>query len=135
MKKTGKRDSFIVYRSFYDASKSLSDQEQLNYLRALMEYGLDHTEPSLEGSTKALFELSKPQLDANFKRYQNGSKRKAKPKQNVSKTEANVNVNDNVNDNVNVNVNDNVLASTSLNPFSLIDEEKKEKLYSRRKQA
>ncbi len=54
-------------------------------------------------------------MDANLKRYENGtkakvkqvvSKQEAKQKQTISKVEANVNVN--VNDNVNVNENENV---------------------------
>jgi hypothetical protein len=73
-----------------------------------------------------VFTLIKPQLDANQKRYENGnkpkvkqviSKQEAKPKQDVSKVEANVNVNDNVNENVNVNDNENVNANVSKSRF------------------
>ena len=59
----------------------------------------------LDGTAFGMFQLVKPQLDANRKRFQNGcvkkqneSKTEAKPKQNESKTEANVNVNKNVNE-------------------------------------
>ena len=39
-----------------------------------MEYGLDEKEPETAGIEKAIFLLVKPQIDANNKRYQNGTK-------------------------------------------------------------
>ena len=84
-----------------------------------MEYALNQKEIKLNGISKAIFSLVKPQLDANYKKYENGkqkkSKTEAKQKQNRSKTGTNVNENVNVNDNenVNVNVNDNNTVSDS----------------------
>lgn len=111
------RDSFIFYRSFYEAIKEVPEDAQLQIYKAISIYALEQEEIELTGIAKAIFSLVKPQLDANYKKYENGkqtkSKTKAKDKQNKSKIETNVNDNDNVNDNVNVNVNDNDNVSDS----------------------
>lgn len=103
------RDSFIFYRSFYEAIKEVSEEQQLQVYRAISIYALEQEEIELEGVAKAIFSLVKPQLDANYKKYENGkqskSKTKAKEKQTQSKIETNVNVNVNENDNVNANAN------------------------------
>ena len=109
------RDSFIFYRSFYEAIETLPEKEQLDIYRAIAHFSLDCEEIELSGISKTVFLLIKPQLEANIKRYQSGIKAKqirnkteANDKQTISKTEANVNVNVNVNENENVNVNENV---------------------------
>lgn len=111
------RDSFIFYRSFYEAIKEIPEEEQLKVFKAITEYALNQNEIEIEGVSKAIFTLIRPQLDANFQKYLNGKKSKqnkskseASYKQSKSKsgTNVNVNVNENVNDNVNVNVNDEV---------------------------
>lgn len=103
------RDSFIFYRSFYEAISELPKENQADSYNAIMRYALDQEEIELTGISKAIFSLVKPQLDANYKKYENGkqkkSKTEAKQKQTKSKKIANVNENVNVNDNVNVNVN------------------------------
>ena len=105
-----KRDSFIFYRSFYDASKCLKTEEKAQLFDAICSYALDEKVEQLDGMAYGMFQLVKPQLDANRKRFNNGcikkqkvSKTEAKRKQNRSKIEANVNVN--VNPNVNENLN------------------------------
>ena len=112
------RESFIIYRSFYEAICDLPDTNQSEVWRAICEYSLNFNEIELTGVSRTIFRLIKPQLDANLKRYANGkrdklkfneikqttSKRKAKRKQDESKVDANVNVNVNVNDNVNENL-------------------------------
>ena len=107
------RDSFIFYRSFYEAISELPKENQADTYNAIMQYALNQEEINLTGISKAIFSLVKPQLDANYKKYENGKQKKsktvAKQKQNVSKTGTNVNDNENVNvnDNENVNENDN----------------------------
>ena len=105
------RDSFIFYRSFYTAISELPKENQAEVYNAIIKYALDQEETKLIGITRAIFSLIKPQLDANYKKYENGkqkkSKTEAKDKQKGSKTETNVNVNDNVNENENDNVNEN----------------------------
>ena len=105
-----KRDSFIFYRSFYDASKCLKTEEKAQLFDAICSYALDEKVEKLDGTAYGMFQLVKPQLDANRKRFNNGcikkqkgSKSEAKAKQTKSKIEANVNVN--VNPNVNENLN------------------------------
>ena len=106
------RDSFIFYRSFYEAISELPKENQADTYDAIMQYALNQKEIELTGISKAIFSLVKPQLDANYKKYENGkqkkSKKEANKKQNESKTETNVNDNENVNvnDNDNVNVSD-----------------------------
>ena len=106
------RDSFIFYRSFFIATKCLKNEEKAQLFDAICSYALDGEINDLDGVAFGMFQLIKPQLDANRKRFENGcvkkqkiSKTEAKPKQKISKTEANVNVNENVNENVNVNNN------------------------------
>lgn len=112
------RDSFIFYRSFYEAIKEIPEAEQLKVYKAITEYALNQNEIEIEGVSKAIFTLIRPQLDANFQKYLNGKKSKqnkskieASYKQSKSKSETNVNVN--VNENVNVNDNDNVNVNAS----------------------
>jgi len=100
------RDSFIFYRSFFSATKHLNQVEKAQLFEAICSYALDGNISLLEGTPQGMFELIKPQLDANRKRFENGcikkqkiSKTEAKPKQKTSKDEANVNVNVNVNHN------------------------------------
>ena len=102
------RDSFIFYRSFFIATKCLKNEEKAQLFDAICSYALDGEINDLDGVAFGMFQLIKPQLDANRKRFENGcvkkqkiSKTEAKPKQKISETEANVN------DNVNVNVNEN----------------------------
>lgn len=106
------RDSFIFYRSFYEAISELPKENQADSYNAIMRYALDQEEIELTRISKAIFSLVKPQLDANYKKYENGkqkkSKTEAKQKQTKSKKVTNVNENENVNDNVNVNDNDKV---------------------------
>ena len=104
-----KRDSFIFYRSFYDASKCLKTEEKAQLFDAICSYALDEKVEQLDGTAYGMFQLVKPQLDANRKRFNNGcikkqkgSKKEAKRKQTKSKIEANVNVNPNVNENLNL---------------------------------
>lgn len=123
------RDSMVFYRSFLMALKSLPDDLRAEVLMDILSYGLDGIEPqSNDGVCRAIFELVRPQIDANNQRYVNGCKgaeygkmggrpRKnnepknpnetpKKPLKNPNET-PNVNVNDNDNVNVNENVNEN----------------------------
>lgn len=115
------RDSFIFYRSFFESAKTLKTKDKLKFFESVCDYALNDIEPDLEGPALGMFNLLKPQVDANNKRFENGKKggrpkanqdeTKAKPKRNRPQSKPqpndNVNVNDNVNDNVNVNDNDN----------------------------
>lgn len=111
------RDSMVFYRSFYEALKDLPPEQFKESVKAIMEYGLNGKEPETTGIEKTIFLLTKPQIDANNKRYQNGSKggrkkneseqnnnqtgTKQEPNRNQSLTKPEPNVNDNVNVNEN----------------------------------
>ncbi len=133
------KDSMIFYRSFYEAVSELDQKSQGKIYSAIFDYSFNMKEPDLQGIAKTVFRLIKPQLDANHRRYENGSK--AKTKQNGSKTEAsdkqttskseanknknnNVNNNDNKNENNNRNVNSENVAVPVFNPINLENFEK-----------
>lgn len=126
------KDSFVFYRSFYEALQNVPKKNRAEVYEAVFEYAFEAREPSLKGVTRALWELIRPQLDASQKRYENSMKgaeygkkgaeygklggrpKKEKtplkgdiekpPTGGISQNPLNVNVNENVNDNVNVNV-------------------------------
>jgi hypothetical protein len=113
---SNKRDSFIFYRSFYDAISDLTEHQQLEVYKAIFEYSLNFNEVELIGVSSTVFKLIKPNLEANNKRYlngtqpknkQNGSETEAKEKQNGSKPEANKDKDKDVDKDNNVNENKN----------------------------
>lgn len=68
-------DSFIFYRSFYEAIKKVkSPEDREAILMAIAGYALDAEEPQLQYPLDMIFELIKPQIDANSKRKENGKK-------------------------------------------------------------
>lgn len=112
------RDSFVFYRSFYDAIKDLPRDVQGEIYTAIMEYSLYGKETeNLKPIARSVFTLMKPQIDVNNKRFENGKKggrpksgnepdgnqeeTKEKPSNNQSETKSKPNVNDNVNANEN----------------------------------
>ena len=109
------KDSFVFYRSFYNAIKKLKKKDQLTIYSYICEYVFDQKTGSLEGVPAAIFDLMKPQIDANLRRYENGKKgakygskggRPKTPRKPLENPKETPNVNVNVNDNVNVNVNE-----------------------------
>lgn len=124
------KDSFIFYKSFFDALINLDDETRLKCYDAISGYAITGVAPELNGVALSIFSLIKPQIDANSKRYENGKKggkkpnpnqsrteaepnpnrnrTKAEPKANQSRTEAEPNENENVNVNENENVNDKI---------------------------
>lgn len=129
-------DSFVVYASYLKAAKRLNDADRLAVYDAIMEYGIEGTEPETDGVAAAIFEIVKPLIDANMKKREAGRKGgeakrsnlEAEAKQNeanAKQTEANRKQNEanakqneadpekvpsnvNVNANVNANANENV---------------------------
>lgn len=126
-------NSVIIYKSFYDGIKSFDPETRDAFWTAVMEYVFYGNEIEMPPIAKAVFTLARPQIDANIRRRENGSKGAAyggkggRPRKTpmglsektpmglLNKTPMGLqsktpNVNDNVNVNVNVNgnVNDNV---------------------------
>lgn len=80
-----KRDSFIFYRSFYEAIHELKDDIKLEVFTAITEYALYGKVPEdLKPVAKGMFTLIKPNLDVNTVRYENGKKGGRKPKKAAS---------------------------------------------------
>ena len=80
------RDSVVFYRSFYEAIKKLpADQFKASAL-AILEYGLDGKEPETDGIERTVFCMAKPQIDANNRRYENGTKG-GRPKTRINQEE------------------------------------------------
>lgn len=105
------RDSTVFYRSFFEAVKELPAEQFKACVSAIMEYALDGKEPESSGIEKTVYLMAKPQIDANNKRYQNGTKggrpkTETKPNANQMLTERKPKQRDiepNENDNVNEN--------------------------------
>lgn len=121
-----KSDSFVFYRSFFEALRNVPKKHRTEIYDAVFMYVFEAQEPSFSGVPRALWELIRPQLDASHRRYENarrggehgkkgGRPRKTgnekKPLKGYEEKTLNVNVNSNVND----NVNDNVCVDTQTN--------------------
>ena len=107
------RDSFIFYRSFYEASLPLNKEQKADLFTAICELALNQNVTKTEPLVNALLTLIKPNIDANNIRYANGMKggrpkTKVKPKRNQGKTKAKPNEDVNVNVDVDVNGNENI---------------------------
>ena len=127
------RKGFTFYRSFVNAIRKLPDADKLAVYEAIADYSLDGIEPNEEELSlyaQMLWEVILPNLDADRRRYENGTKggcpkgatkpsmignqnakkqnkTETKPNQNQNETETKPNQNQNKS-NVNVNVNANV---------------------------
>jgi len=68
------KDSFIFYRSFFEAINDVPEENQLIIYRAISDYALNFKEPKLTGLSKAIFTLIKPYLDGTFTSIEKGDK-------------------------------------------------------------
>lgn len=69
------RDSFIFYKSFYEAIADLPKDIRLEILTAIIEYALFGRQPeNLKPFAKGMFTLIKPNIDVNTARFENGKK-------------------------------------------------------------
>ena len=113
------RDSFVFYKSFYEAIKEIDEKNQLQVFVAICEYSLNEKEIELTGISKAIFTLIKPNIDSAKARYtasvENGKKggrpkkeTQQKPSKNLNKTQQKPSKNLNEDEDVNVDVDDNV---------------------------
>ena len=68
------REYFMFYRPFKESMRDLSDKDKLIMYEAITDYALDLKEPNLEGFPKVVFDLIRPVLETNIKRWQNGCK-------------------------------------------------------------
>ena len=119
-----KIESFVFYRSFYEATKRIPKRHRSALYDAIFDYIFEQKEPQLEGTSDALWCSFKPQLDANLKRYANAKKggkygktggRPRKEGENKKPFKGFENKTPNVNENVNVNDNDNANVNVNAN--------------------
>ncbi len=68
------RESILFYRSFYEVSKSLPEDEGNKFLKGLLEYAFYGIEPEFDGVSASFFMLIRPQIDANNRKFENGKK-------------------------------------------------------------
>ena len=119
------RDSFVFYRSFYEAIRRQPKKVQADIYNTIADYALNGTEPTqASDAVLSIFLLIKPQIDANNHRYTAGKKggrpSKTDSNEKEEKTETygfenraekdafeKPNENENVNENVNENGNEN----------------------------
>lgn len=69
------KESFVFYKSFYEALQDLKEKDRLKVYDAICELAINGNETKLAGLSKTIFTLIKPQILANNKRYANGKKR------------------------------------------------------------
>ena len=68
------KNSFVFYRSFYDALSKCTPKVRCEVLDAILSYSFEGIMPKMTALADTLFTLIKPQLDANAERYTNGIK-------------------------------------------------------------
>jgi len=68
------KDTFIYYRSFWDAIQTRPDNERLALYDAILLYAFEGKQSELHEVESAIFTLIKPQIDANHRKWQNGFK-------------------------------------------------------------
>lgn len=69
-------DSFVFYRSFHEAVKKFPPERYGRYIRAIIEYTLDGTEPNFppDSREEMVFIVLRPFIDTNSVRRENGKK-------------------------------------------------------------
>ena len=75
------RNSFVFYDSFYRAMHYLDECEQIQYIHAICNYSLYDVTIEMDPRIEGMFQLVKPQIDANIKKRENGKKGGRPPKE------------------------------------------------------
>ena len=100
------KESFVFYRSFFEALQDLKDKERLKVYDAICDLALNENDTKLTGIAKIVFTLIRPQILSNTKKYKDGQKgaeygrlggRPRKEKTPVGLSQETPNVNENVN--------------------------------------
>ena len=69
------RESFIFYKSFYEAIRELPKEIRMEVLTAIIEYALYGKQPEdLKPFAKGMFTLIKPNIDVNTTRFEKGKR-------------------------------------------------------------
>lgn len=65
-----KRDTFVFYRSYFEAIETLSRKNQLIAYEAIMRYSFNREMPeNIPPRVMAILKMAIPHLDANYKKY------------------------------------------------------------------
>ena len=68
-----KRDSVVMYRSFFTAMSELSPREYKETMEAIASYGLDGVIPDDLGKVPwIILTLVQPQIDKNIEKFESG---------------------------------------------------------------
>lgn len=136
-------ESFIFYRSFYEAVRELDNETFRRIIDAAARYALYDEKPDLSGLEKSVIISWIPLIEASAARRENGKKGGRPPsggkeeRENFNgafesenhrfqsrKPNKNINDNDNVNDNVNDNEKKYIVAPEALAPVPCMGEDK-----------
>ena len=110
------KESFVFYRSFYEAIKMLPEEDRLQIYDAISELALNGNQTETTGYASVVMKLVEPQILANNRRYKNACKggrpknqteTKPKPKSNQTETKPKPNVNANAKEKGNENEKEN----------------------------
>jgi len=74
------RNSFVFYKSFYEALTELKEKERYACIDAICRYALYGEEPETKGVVSMVLKLAQPSIDRNNDRYINGMKGGRPPK-------------------------------------------------------
>ena len=75
-----RKDSVLIFDSFYESMREYEDDIQLKVFHAIMDYGLYGKHAQLTGFAKSLFVIMKPIIKKNVEKYNNAKKGGRKPK-------------------------------------------------------
>lgn len=132
------KDSFIIYKSFYEPLKTLSNDQMGRLFKAIFEYQINEI-VDVEQDIKMAFEFFKNQFSLDEKKWQKtvkersiagkkGAEKRWKAKDNKNSncykpmaSVTNIAVNDNDNDNVNENENENYNSKDNNNIYKFFE--------------
>ena len=66
--------SFVFYKSFFDAIEELPEEHQLEAYRSIMMLALFGIDEKPSGLASIVYIMAKPQIEANYEKYENGKK-------------------------------------------------------------
>lgn len=67
-------ETFIFYRSFYEAIIEFNDEDRLALYDAITKFAFENEETIFTGMKKAIFSMATPLISASIKNYRNGAK-------------------------------------------------------------
>lgn len=67
-------ETFIFYRSFYEAIIEFNDEDRLALYDAITKFAFKNEETIFTGMKKAIFSMATPLISASIKNYRNGAK-------------------------------------------------------------